>query len=600
MEFSHPTWLLAGLVIPLVWSAYFLFERIDRPQLDSFIDKHLLPYLLVNPSSKKSFWGVLLFWSLAWSLMTVALAGPRWNYREIETFTKEQNLVILLDLSDSMQAADLKPSRLVRARQKIEDILNLSQGVKIGLIAFAADPHMISPLTDDKKMIRHLLPTLDSDLVFVQGSRLSPALEMASHLLDAEPGSAKSLLVISDGGYEDTSAIKTARKLGAKGIVIHALGIGTSEGAPVIDSEGNVVTKNGSPVISKLERERFREISYAGQGYYLEVNDSEESILKELEKRSAAQVAQGKKQRIWEERYYLMLLPALPILLWWFRRGSLFALLLFIPFQLSAADCFKNSEQAGKEAFEAGDYAAATESFQDPYRKGVACYRAGQYADAEKFFRQSNRSDVACSAAYNLGNALAQQQKIKEAIEAYEKVLTQWPDHTRAKENLELLKKMQDQQKQQQKDSKQQQDKNSKKDSKKDFQSDSKKEDNSDQQDAKDEAENKGNQSQPDSKDNPQNQGQQDSKDEKENQGQANSQDDSETDNQGQQQDSSSRQQGNQEQDSQTAALDEKSQADQDADVWLNRIQNDPKAFMKNKFQVESKKNGTTEGIDPW
>ena len=84
--------------------------------------------------------------------------------------------------------------------------------------------------------------------------------------------------------------------------------------------------------------------------------------------------------------------------------------------------------------------------FRIPYRKGVACYRAGQYAEAEKLFRQSSRPDVACSAAYNLGNALAYQQKYKEAIEAYENVLKQWPDHTRAKENLELVKKMLEQQ----------------------------------------------------------------------------------------------------------------------------------------------------------
>ncbi|MCE5315822.1 MAG: VWA domain-containing protein [Parachlamydia sp.] len=563
MEFSHPLWLIAGLALPLVWAAFFLFDRVDRPQLEKFIDKHLLPYLLLNPFQKRSVWSVLLLWSAVWSLLTVALAGPRWNYQEIETFTKEQNLVILLDLSSSMQAADLKPSRLVRARQKIEDLLNLSQGVKIGLIAFAADPHMITPLTEDKETIRHLLPTLDTDLIYVQGSRLSPALEMASQLLEAEPGSSKSLLVISDGGFEDTAAIKTARRLAEKGVVIHALGIGTVEGAPVKDQEGNVVKKNGSPVLSKLERERFSEISKAGHGHYLEVHDKEEVILKELEKRAEAQIASGKKHRIWEERYYLLILPALPILLWWFRRGALFTLILFFPFSLSASDYFKNSEQLGKEAFEAGDHATAIASFQDPYRKGVACYRAGQYAEAEKLFRQSSRPDVACSAVYNLGNALAHQQKYKEAIEAYENVLKQWPDHTRAKENLELVKKMLEQQQQQQQ---QQQDQN-KKDKEKEQQDQNKQDSGSD---------NKENE--------------QDSSSE-------NKQEENKQEKQNQEQESKPEEQDSQKQE---PPSEEKSQEDQDADVWLNRIQNDPKTFMKNKFQVESKKNGTTEGIDPW
>jgi len=151
-NFAHPMWLWGNLVLFFIWTVFLLFYRVNSPshQLEKFVDSHLLPYLLINKSGKKSStWKTLLLWSAVWSCLTFAMAGPRWDFREIETYSRDQSLVILLDLSESMNATDVKPSRLVRAKQKIEDLINLSQGVKIGLIAFAADPHMIAPITED-------------------------------------------------------------------------------------------------------------------------------------------------------------------------------------------------------------------------------------------------------------------------------------------------------------------------------------------------------------------------------------------------------------------------------------------------------------------
>jgi len=582
---------------------------------------------------------------MVWACLTLALAGPRWNFREMETFSRDQSLVILLDLSESMNATDIKPSRLIRAKQKIEDLIHLSKGVKIGFIAFAADPHMITPLTDDKETIRHLLPSLDTDLVYVQGSRLSTALDMAMNMLESEPGNNKAILVISDGGFEDGSAIATARKIAAKGVVIHVMGIGTAQGAPLLDHEGNVIKKNGVPILSHLEKERLSEISHAGNGRYLEAHysDQEEGlILRELEQRAQTQIDKG-KSRFWDERFYLLIFLILPIILWWFRRGYIFPLILilFTPvFRVEAAsavhDYFKNSEELGKQALDDGDYETAIRSFQDSYRKGVACYRAGNFEEAEKLFRQSSREDVASQAAYNLGNSLVQQQKIKEAITAYEDVLKEYPDHTKARDNLELIKKMLDQHEQE----------NSQSD-------DSDHENESDK--SKSENENKNNKGKSKgSNDTSQNQQQEqqqqessknsdqqdDSKSESENdkmsdqQQQKSANDVEQNREQGQQQDkkNSDEQQnetaekreehagndeksdGQQEQQKETKGMEEvgesqkedtegkapKSQEDQDADLWLNQISNDPKTFMKNKFYIESKKNGTTKGIDPW
>lgn len=612
-------WLWGLLAIPLVWILYFLFYTSNGPsqQLEKFIDSHLLPYLLIkNDEKKHSVWKFLFLWSLVWSLLIFAVAGPRWNFREIDASSKDQSLVILLDLSESMNATDVKPSRLIRAKQKIEDLLNSSQAVKVGLVAFAADPHMIAPITEDKETIRYLLPSVDTDLVYVQGSKLAGALEMAETMLKAEPGSNKALLIVSDGDFEDSSAIAEVKKLAGKGIIIHVLGIGTAEGAVLQDKQGNILKKSGNPVISKLAKNALEELSKVGNGNYLEGKyGEEEMILQQLANRADSLVASQKKQ-IWDEHFYLLVLPALPIILWWFRRGTLFAfiLLLLTPhFSLQAGfkeDYFMNGEERGKVAFDNGEYEAAENAFQDPYRRGVAYYKSGNYPEAEKMFRESSRPEVAVAAEYNLGNALALQNKFKEAIAAYEAVLKEQPDHMRAKENLELLKKLMEQQQQQNDQSGDSDQKNDQNKDDKDQKQNNKK----DQKDKNNQEKNQDNESPSEKQD--QGSDEQDHQDDKhqdkddhsdlekdQKDGQNHENHDSQDPEQKEADAKEAEGQPEQTEQPEIEAAqegNEKSQEDQEADFWLNRITNDPKNFLKNKFYIESKKSGTTEGINPW
>jgi Ca-activated chloride channel family protein len=614
LHFAQPLWLWVLLAIPLIWGLFFLYYQQQQPlnQLEKFIDKHLIPHLLLGSEhEKKRQWHNLLFWSLVWSCLTLALAGPRWDFREAAVFTRDQNLAILLDLSESMNAKDVSPSRLGRAKQKIEDLLNMSKDVKIGLIAFAADPHMVVPMTEDKQTIRHLLPSLDTHLVYVQGSKLTPALEMAAAMLENEPGSNKAIAVISDGGFEDASAIYTAKKLAEQGILLYSIGVGTQEGAALTDNQGAIVKKDGSAIISKLEREKFQEISNIGHGRYFDADHTQQValIFDDLEKRSDIQQEAHKTHRFWEERFYLLLLPVLPFFLWWYQRGYIFAL-LFLTLtptysQANLKDYFYNNEQHAKQAYEDEDYTAAAQAFQDHYRKGVSLYRMGDYAEAEEMFRLSTRPEVASSAAYNLGNALALQEKLKEASTAYEEVLEKWPDHKQARENLEIVKKLLEQQEQQQQDSNR-----------------NNQDDNENSQENADQQKDKQDQQQSEKKDNSQKQEHQkpsqehpskdlDSEEETES-----SQNQENTPQEETPQDSSEEQQSSSDTGEEETAQQEQeppssspqeaekqeqpSQDDQDADLWLSQIKNDPHAFLKNKFYLESKKNGTKQEVNPW
>lgn len=606
MHFSHPLWLWALLAIPLIWGLFFLYYRGQQPlhQLEKFIDKHLIPYLLLGSEHKKKrLWTQLLFWSLVWCCLVLALAGPRWDYREIATFTRDQSLAILLDLSESMNAKDISPSRLGRAKQKVEDLLNMSTGVKIGLIAFAADPHMIVPMTEDKETIRHLLPSLDTNLIYVQGSKLAPALEMAATMLENEPGTNKAIVVISDGGFEDASAIHTAKKLAERGIVLYTIGVGSLEGAPLKNRQGAIVKKSGTPIISRLEKEKFREISKIGHGRYFDADHSDQVavIFEDLEKRSDVQQEAHKTQRFWEEHFYLFLLPVLPFFLWWYRRGYIFGLLLFILMpthsQASLSSYFYNTEQQANQAYEKGDYTTAGHTFQDPYRKGVACYRMGDYATAEEMFRQSTRSELASSAAYNLGNTLVQLNRLPEAITAYEDVLKKWPDHKQAKENLELVKKMLEQQEQQQQeDNQNRHDELDQQKNRHNEQEQQQKEDDSQKQEAGQQAEEHSQKDSTSTEKEDHNAQKQDIADSEESSQNPPEEKESALDEAEAQQPQEKSLRCQQERENQTS----RSEGDLDADLWLNQIKNDPKSFLKNKFYLESKNNGTKEEVDPW
>lgn len=576
-QFAHFSWLWALVMIPLTWVLFFLYYRKTASQhkLETFIDKHLIPYLLLGTNKKKKkIWNQLFLWSVVWSCLVIALAGPRWDFREISTFTRDQSLAILLDLSESMNARDVSPSRLGRAKQRIEDLLDLSKGVKMGLIAFAADPHMIVPMTDDKDTIKHLLSSLDTDLVYVQGSKLSPALDMAATALENEPGNNKAIIIISDGGFEDSSAIYTAQKLSEKGILLYTMGVGSLEGAPLRDRQGAVTKKNGSPIVSKLEQEKFSEISKMGKGRYFDAGHSEQLslIFEDLKKRGEIQEKISKTQRLWKEHFYLFLVPILPLFLWWYQRGYIIACVLFITAtsfsNASLPSFFYNQDQQGEQAYKEEDYSVAASCFQDPYRRGVAYYRMGDYKSAEEMFRLSKRPEMACSAAYNLGNSLVQQNKLQQAIVAYEEVLEQWPDYTPAKENLELVKKMLEQQ------SSQEQENQESKGEKQDKEDTSKTEDN--QESEKQDSQNNTSSQEKESKNEEIQKSEQEPPP------------------------SQIPYEETKSQDHETARTTTLSQEDLDADLWLNQIKNDPKPFLKNKFYLESKKNGTKEDINPW
>lgn len=327
-HFGQPIWLW-GLLVPLAVLLWLLLTRVrsQRGPIHRYADPHLLPHLTASRDlSSGERWGRLLRWSLLWGFGILAMAGPRWDYTDMRLFRPGSDLVVLLDISRSMLVEDVRPSRLGRARQEIFDLIERNPAVRIGLIAFASTAHVIAPITEDSFSLRNALPSLSTDLVKLQGSRVSFALERAGQLLDGQPeDSSRAILMITDGDFDEPNLETRVRELADHGIRLIILGVGTKDGGPVPAADGSwLVDRKRNQVQSRLNAELLERLADVGNGRYVEADyrDSDTDRILELAvKRSSAQQASDEQTRVWNERFYLLLIPLMLMLLPRFRRG---------------------------------------------------------------------------------------------------------------------------------------------------------------------------------------------------------------------------------------------------------------------------------------
>ena len=330
-HFSEPAWLWALLLCVPVAGWLLLCRRLagNTDRIQRYADAHLLPHLLGrSAASSHTQWQRYARWAGLWTLLVLAMAGPRWGFTDVQLFRPGTNLLILMDISRSMKVADVRPTRLARARQEVEDLLNQNRGVRVGLIGFASVAHVVSPVTEDMNGIHRVLSALDTSLVRLQGSRLMFALERAQQLLAGQPAeSVNSLLIISDGDFEEQGLEERLKELAATGIRVHILGVGTPEGDKV-PGEGRdapwIMNRTGQPVISSLNEALLQSLAKAGNGLYQRADYREHDtarILDEVKAQALPGAGQDEHTRVWNERYYWLAGLTLLLLLPLFRRS---------------------------------------------------------------------------------------------------------------------------------------------------------------------------------------------------------------------------------------------------------------------------------------
>lgn len=321
----RPLWLWGFL--PLVLAITFWYRRsLVGSAWERVVDPQLQQYVLEGENAKRRIGPWLLF--IAWALCLLLLAGPVWEKQEVPVFQANQAEVVLFDLSASMQVDDIAPSRLARARFKLTDLLTESEGQQIGLIAFAERPYVVSPLTEDTSTIEAFLPSLSTDIMPVQGSRLDLAIERALELLAQTGVTQGHILYMGDQELSERD-FKAAQLLRDAGHRLSVLAIGTASGRPLRDAGGQFIRgANGAIVVPSVSMSAMSELAAIGGGTAVRLTTGDEDLQRLAQVRSSIGIEEGDSQAPTRQTYWVEYSPwfVWPLLfgaLTLFRRGVL-------------------------------------------------------------------------------------------------------------------------------------------------------------------------------------------------------------------------------------------------------------------------------------
>ena len=489
LTFAHPAWLNLLWLLPLVILLFWWAEQRRRALIGRIVAPKLRALLAGNTSpARRWFRNACVLGALG--LLAVALAGPRLGYDTLEVPHKGRDVLIAMDVSRSMLATDVAPTRLQRAKLLVEDLVSELGGDRLGLVAFAGSAFLQAPLTLDHGAVLAAVDELDTDLIPKGGSNLAAAIRTCEEAFGKAEGFSRAIVIVSDGEELDADGLEAARQAAANGIRIFTVGVGSKEGSEIPLGPGEFVRDaSGKIVQSRLDASRMTEIAEITGGFYVPLDEDAARRLvsdgigqmKEVE-----MTASASRRPI--ERYQWPLGAAIGLLVLQALVGERRRRPLAVAACWFLAASSGWSAPAGLTAYEKGDYEAARSAFEQRLQMepdapdlqlnaGTAAYRLKDYGKASEYFSRAMLAEdpaVRSAAEFNLGNTLFRQgegqgdkeKKItdwKDAIAKYDAALKTRPDYTEAKENKERVEELLKQAEQEQKQDK-------KKDQKKDQQ----------------------------------------------------------------------------------------------------------------------------------
>lgn len=606
-HFIRLWWLVALLPVAVM---YWRLLRQNKHEAgwNQFLPGHLAK-VLVNSGGKASSWPIHRL-ALMLTIASTALAGPTWEKLPQPVYQLESGQVVIMDMSPSLLAEDVTPNRLTQLRFKAIDLVRSGLDGDTGLIAYADDAFTISPLTADNRNLINLIPSLSPEIMPLEGSEPIRALKLANELL-ANAGYPQGDIYWLTDGISSRDLQPLTDYLRDIEHRVSILGVGTEDGAPVRNANGSLVKENGRVVIAKLFPDRLSDLAQITNGVFVQATSTNDDIdtLTALPPLSREGKDNQQQQRgdAWKDMGPYVALFILPLLLASWRKGALLTplvLAFIIPMSLSTpkayaqeaepnnsegvlSSLFLNNEQRAQQLYQNEQFEQASKLSSDPLRKGAALYKQGLYAEAADSFAKGNSAE----AHYNRGNALAQEQQFEQASEAYQQALEQRPGWQQAKENLDVVKKLQE--KQQQEQSGESGDENSESDKNSEQSNDKQGNNQSNNQGQNQQGDNSDSQSQPQKRESrdPQQQQKQDKQEP------------------GQQEEAEKEQARKQQEDNAEGQTEQQIAQFKEGEIdpekarqleqWMNRVPDDPSILLRNKMLLESQRRNQRRASQP-
>ena len=465
LQWLRPWWLLA--LIPAAWLLWLAWQiNIKQGAWHKIIDPKFQP-LLLGEQSNQQFTLLhklsLIGLAAVWLIITIIMAGPSFKSVEIPAQKSQSGTIIVLDLSLSMLADDLRPNRLNRVKLKLTDLIKNNPEEAIGLVVYAGTAHTITPISEDNQTLLSLLPALNPVIMPKYGSNPIAGFEQAKAMFEGGHVTDGHLLCITDD-IEASQVPEVESWLKQHDYSLSILTVGTTQGGLVeIPNYGPLKDDQGNIVLPAVPAERFLRLSQdldaSLNALKIEANDSSQLLA------SKVGATTNEEQKLKNEKAVLhpldqgasLLLILVPLLALVYRRGWLFSFMLAFALPLGLVsytppsfannesstleelgNMFQTHDQQAYHAWKKDNFAAAQALFEDPQWQASSLYRLGRYDEAAKLFAQ----DKSAFGFYNLGNALAKSNQLEAAKTAYQQALKRQPEMTKAQQNLAIVEQL--------------------------------------------------------------------------------------------------------------------------------------------------------------
>ena len=503
-RFEDPIYLYLLVLIPILALIRFVSYRNQRKRLRKFGDPQLLKELMPDVSR---FRPSVKFWLLlgALALLIVMLARPQMGTKISHEKRVGIETIIAMDISNSMLAEDVVPSRLDRSKMMVENLVDHFSNDKIGLIVFAGDAFVQLPITSDYVSAKMFLSSIDPSMMATQGTDIARAIEMATHSFTQEEGIGKAIIVITDGENHEGGAVEVAEAAKDLGMRVYVLGVGSANGAPIpITGTGDYMKdRTGNTVMSALNEEMCKQVAQAGGGAYIHVENNsaaQQQLDNELDKLAKKETSTAVYSEFDEQFQAVGILAILLLILeicildrrnpllkrvTLFGRKKAVAILLLMMAMSASAQTDRQYIRQGNKLFRSGDYPNAEVAYRKAIEKNPknpqAVYNLGNALMAQKKdsaavvqFESASKLETnplrKAKAYHNMGVVCQSHKMYGEAIEAYKNALRLNPNDDETRYNLVLCKHQQQKQQQNQQNQNQQGNDDQKKDDKKDQQ----------------------------------------------------------------------------------------------------------------------------------